>query len=138
MNDHIRRVIAVFMIALQSVLALVASLAMFASAHRIGRWAFGATIAYRHAELGLAMLVVAAVACVIALFLAFDMSWARVAAIVFEALAVLGALARIGAHPVSSIVAIAFAVAIILLTSGSGAEPEQTEGATSGHAGAPV
>ena len=138
MNDHIRRVIAVFMIALQSVLALVASLAMFASAHRIGRWAVGATIAHRRAELGLATFVVAAVACVIALFLAFDVKWARGAGIVFEALVVLGALARIGAQPAGSIVAIAFAVAVLLLVSGRGAEREHMDGATSGRAGAPA
>lgn len=109
-----KQVIAALLVGFQSVMALIAALALFASAHRASRWLF-AEAAHRRLELAWKLIVVMAIAVVIAVALASFATWARIAAIVFEAFGALGAITRLAATPVSAVVALAIAATVIWL-----------------------
>jgi hypothetical protein len=123
-----RAIAAAVLIAVQAALQLLAAGALLASAHRLHRWLPGTEVAHHRAELGLLLLVVAVVALAVAIGVATMSAWARVAAIVFEVLVVVGHLVRAGRHPYASVLGVLFAVVVIALV----AQAERPNAAATG------
>ena len=127
-----KHAIAALLVGFQSVMSLIVALALFASAHRASRWLFAAA-AHRRLELAWIMIVVTLIAVVIAVALASFAEWGRFAALVFEAFVALGAIMRLAATPVSALVALAIAAAVIwLVASEDAADDNDGAVATSG------
>jgi len=102
---------------------VLAALVLFASGRRLERWTFATRVAHYRTGLGLIVLAVALAGVAIAAGVLLEADWARVAGYVFEGVTVVGALFRIGRHPVPSILSVALAMVVIVLLAGSKGEP---------------
>jgi hypothetical protein len=110
-----RTVIASLMLAAQAAIGMLTALALFASAHRWGRFAFGATMEHRRIALGMAVLLLVVGIAVIALGVASGAGWARICAIAIEVFVAFVALARFRVHPIATLLAIAYAATVVAL-----------------------
>ncbi|HYM14414.1 MAG TPA: hypothetical protein VEZ14_02520 [Dehalococcoidia bacterium] len=109
---------AALLIGLQAAFDVLVALVLFASGRRLERWTLATRVAHHRLGLGLAVLVIAAIGVAIAVAVASGAGWARIAAYVFEGFTVVGALFRIGLHPLPSIFSVALAMAVVVLIAG--------------------
>lgn len=117
-NSHAALVAASLLVGLQSVFTGLVALVLFASGRRLERWSLATHVAHHRIGLGLFVMLIALAGMAIAVFLASGAGWARIAAYAFEGFTVLGALFRIGLHPVPSILSVALAMIVIVLVAG--------------------
>jgi hypothetical protein len=107
------------LIGLQAASGMLMALVLFASGRRLERWTFATRVAHHRLGLGLLVLAVALAGAAIAAGVLLETGWARVAAYVFEGVTVVGALVRVGLHPVPSVLSVALAMAIVVLLASS-------------------
>lgn len=107
------------LIGLQAAFGVLTALVLFASGRRLERWTLATRLAHHRTGLGFIVLTVAVIGVVIAVGVVMSADWARIAAYAFEGLMVLGALVRIGLHPVPSILSVALAMVVVVLLAGS-------------------
>ena len=114
-NSRTAIVVASLLVGLQSVFGVLVALILFASGRRLERWTLATRVAHHRIGLGLFVMLIALSGIAIAVFLASGAGWARIAAYAFEGFTVLGALFRIGLHPVPSILSVALAMIVVVL-----------------------
>jgi len=107
------------LIGLQAAFDVLAALVLFASGRRLERWTLATRMAHHRTGMGFVVLTVAIAGVAIAVGVLMAADWARIAAYAFEGLTVLGALFRVGLHPVPSILSVALAAVIVVLLAGS-------------------
>jgi hypothetical protein len=118
-NSHTALIAASLLVGLQSVFTGLVALVLLASGRRLERWTLATRVAHHRIGLGLFVMLIALTGIAIAVFLASGAGWARIAAYAFEGFTVLGALFRIGLHPVPSILSVALAMIVVVLVAGS-------------------
>lgn len=107
------------LIGLQAAFEVLAALVLFASGRRLERWTLATRVAHHRTGMGFVVLAVAIAGVVIAVGVLMAADWARIAAYAFEGLTVLGALFRVGLHPLPSILSVALAAIVVVLLAGS-------------------
>jgi hypothetical protein len=121
-NSPTALIVASLLIGLQAAFGVLVALVLLASGRRLERWSLATHVAHHRIGLGLLVMLIALTAIAIAVFLASGAGWARIAAYAFEGFTVLGALFRIGLHPVPSILNVALAMIVVVLVASSGGE----------------
>jgi hypothetical protein len=114
-RSHTAVIVASLLVGLQAAFTMLVALVLFASGRRLERWTLATRVAHHRIGLGLVVMLVALGGIAIAVFLASGAGWARLATYVFEGFTVLGALFRIGLHPVPSILNVALAMIVVVL-----------------------
>ena len=101
----------------QAALAGLAGLGLLASARRLQRFTFAAGVAHHRAGAGLILVLLAVVMVAVGGFVMSGAATARMFAYGLEAVAVIGAMLRLGRHPGIAIVGVAMAILVIVLLS---------------------
>jgi hypothetical protein len=125
----------------QAVLGAVAGLALLASSRRLQRFTFASGMMHHRAGIGMLLVVLAVAAIVVAGFVISGAATARIFAYAIEAVAVVGAMMRLGRHPGIAIVGVGVAILIIVLlateTDEGAANTRPSGGTAPGVGGAP-
>jgi hypothetical protein len=130
---------ASIIIGVQAALGVVAAVALMASGRRMEHWALFERAGHHRVGLGLLVLLIALAGVSIAAAVASRWTWARTAAYVYEAIVVLGALIRIGFHPLLSLISLAAAIPVVVLIAGyRSGTPVPPTPPPSGEPGAPA
>lgn len=139
MKDNRRLTAAGIIIGVQAVLGVVSAVVLMASGRRMEHWALFERAGHHRVGLGPLVLLVAVAGIAIAAGVASGATWARIAAYFYEAVVALGALVRIGFHPLLSLLSLAGAIAVVVLIAGYRNEtPAPPSLPPSGQPGAPV
>lgn len=93
----------------------LSALALLASARRLQRFTLASSVAHHRTDAALIIIAVSVTAIVVASFVMSGSSTARIFAYAIEALAIIGAMLRLGRHPATAIVGVAVAVVVIVL-----------------------
>jgi hypothetical protein len=136
-NSRTALVAASLLVGVQAVFDVLVALVLLASGRRLERWTLATRVAHHRIGLGLFVILIALAGMAIAVFLASSAGWARIAAYAFEGFTVLGALFRIGLHPVPSILSVAMAMIVVVLVASYRDEtPKPSEPLSGGEPGA--